>query len=193
MKILYGVIGFLSILFFGYSHPPLETINDLDIDRYMGNWHQIAAIPAAFQKKCVSDVQAEYRRLSDTHIEVVNSCVQANGETKYAFGRARVNCDFNIASRLQVTFVKFISWWLWAFGGDYWVIELGDHYEYSVVGEQSREYLWILSREPEMDQETLIELGQKIFDHGYDTCKIYITAGEFSGVQLCTLMNNDHQ
>jgi len=39
--------------------------------------------------------------------------------------------------------------------GDYWIIELGDDYEYAVIGHPSRDYLWILARAPELEAELL--------------------------------------
>lgn len=164
--------------FSGNAHgnlPPLQTAKDLDLDSYMGKWHQVALIPNWFQRKCVADTTAQYSKEDDGKVRVVNSCLKKDGKAQTADGSARVNPKYNDTSRLQVTFAQVFGIWFWIFGGDYWVMELGENYEYAVVGEPKREYLWILSRVKSMSSDLLTELEGKIAAQGYDTCAVKLT------------------
>lgn len=126
---------------FAEELPPVRTVPYVDLQRYMGKWYEIAAYPQSFQKDCVKS-QAEYSLRDDGKVNVINSCILKNGETKVAKGTAKV-VDKASNSKLKVTF-------FWPFAGDYWIIDLGQDYEYVVVGAPDRDYLWILSRQPEM-------------------------------------------
>ena len=57
----------------------------------------------------------------------------------------------------------------WPFYGDYWILDLGPNYEYAVVGEPGRKYLWILSRSPQMDEALYQQLLQKMAEKGFNT------------------------
>jgi apolipoprotein D and lipocalin family protein len=73
--------------------------------------------------------------------------------------------DQKTGAKLKVTF-------FWPFFGDYWIIELGPNYEYAVVGEPSRKYLWILSRTPQMDEADFAGITSRLKDKGYDASKL---------------------
>ncbi len=168
----------------------LETVEALSLERYVGLWHEIASIPQSFSKDCVKNTTAEYEALDGGLVKVLNSCEQADGKINVAEGRARVNTEFNVNSKLQVTFVKLIDW-VWSFSGDYWVIKLEPNYQWSVVGHPSFDYLWILSRSKTLDPVTLKEIRDFISSVGYDTCKVLTTANSDSpyttGQKLCDL------
>ena len=63
----------------------------------------------------------------------------------------------------------------WPFWGSYWILELDPDYRYAVVGHPSRNYLWILSRTPQMEDALYRDLMQRIEGHGYDTTRIVRT------------------
>ena len=56
----------------------------------------------------------------------------------------------------------------WPFKGDYWIIDLDKNYQYAIISEPDRQYLWILSRSPNMDTRTLETLKEKISSKGFD-------------------------
>ena len=119
---------------------------------------------------------------------MLNSCEKENGEVSVAKGAARINAKFNSPSKLQVTFVNILGNWIWAFSGDYWVMDLGANYEYSVVGDPSRKYLWILARKPQMTLDELKAIRVKIDSQNYDLSKIIVTQpGDLAGKKLSTL------
>ena len=164
----------------------LKTVDHLKLESYMGKWHQVAAIPAWFQRQCHKNTTAFYEKIDSRTIKVINQCEKKDGTNSSAEGRARIHDQYEVASKLQVTFAQIFQKWWWTIAGDYWVIELADDYSYSVVGDPDHKYLWILSREPSLDHETLQFLEEKISSHGYDTCKIKITQeGSLNETKLC--------
>lgn len=147
------------------NYPELKTVDYVDINRYTGKWYEIAAFPQSFQKGCFCST-AEYFTTDDDYIKVVNSCRKDSpeGELKQAEGKAFIEPNTGNA-KLTVQF-------FWPFRGKYWIIELDENYSYVVVGHPNREYLWILSRTPEMPNETYDMLIKRIYDKGFDTTRL---------------------
>lgn len=170
--------------------PPVKTVDSIDLQQYLGKWYEIAAIPQSFQKQCVGNTTAVYDTAEDGLISVVNTCDTASGHPSIANGRAKV-VDKNSNSKLKVTFVNFFGW-QFSLGGDYWILAIGDKYSYAIVGAPGRDYAWILSRNPHMTQEQIIEANQVLLTQGFDTCKLTSTIQK-SGLQqkipLCQLIS----
>jgi len=147
---------------------PLETVPRVDLERYLGTWYEIAAIPQRFQRDCVATT-ATYSKREDGDIAVLNQCREKTfgGKLKQARARAWV-ADPQTNAKLKVRF-------FWPFWGSYWIIELDPDYRYAVVGHPSRNYLWILSRTPQMDDAVYRELVRRIEAHGYDISRIVRT------------------
>lgn len=165
----------------------VPTVQYVDLNQYVGKWYEVASIPAWFQKKCIKNTTAEYRVLDFGRIDVVNSCETANGTLDVANGIAHV-VNKETQAELEVSFVPFFSFFGW-FAGQYNVIALGEKYEYSVVGDDTRGFGWILSRTPSLPMETLVNLERKITGVGYDSCKFLMSiqnGGGFSSrLPLC--------
>lgn len=161
-----------------------KTVEQVDLEKYIGRWYEIASIPQSFQKQCVSDTTAEYQVNADGTIQVINSCATKSGERSIAKGRAKVvNTETN--AELKVTFVHLFGHWIYTFGGGYYVVGLGQNYEYAIVGHPSFEYAWILSRTPQLDAVTLNDIDIQLKNLGYDSCALKITPqkGGFSEVK----------
>ena len=128
------------------SASEVTTVDQVDLDRYLGTWYEIASFPAWFQRGCTG-VTAEYSMRDDGMIEVVNSCRKGSldGKFKQSTGRARV-VDTETNAKLKVSF--FGPFW-----GNYWIIGLDPDYQWAVVGVPNHKYLWILSRTPTMDPD----------------------------------------
>ncbi|MEE0948028.1 MAG: lipocalin family protein [Bacteroidales bacterium] len=140
------------------------TVSNLDVNRFMGSWYEIARYEHSFEKG-MTHVKANYSLLPDGTIRVLNSGMK-NGKKKEIEGKARKKKDSNSNSKLEVSF------FLW-FYSDYFVFELDDNYQYAVIGSSSDKYLWILSRTPQLPQSTINDLLVKIKKRGYDTSKLY--------------------
>lgn len=169
--------------------PQVTTVEFIDLKKYLGTWFEIAAIPQSFQKQCVGNTTAVYGLTEAADlITVVNSCDTKSGERSIANGRAKV-IDEKSSSKLKVTFVNFLGW-KFIFGGDYWILSIGENYEYAVVVSPSRDYAWILSRDPQMLERHLREAMNALSRQGFDTCQL-ITTPQKGGLQakkpLCEL------
>lgn len=145
---------------------PVVSVPELDISRYAGQWYEIARLPLSFQNKCIGEVTATYTLRDDDLIGVRNACRTANGDNAVSEGVARTVADH--PGRLQVRFAPDWLSWLPVVWADYWVIALDPGYTWAVVGEPGRDYLWILSREPSMEQALFEQLKARAESMGYD-------------------------
>lgn len=154
---------------------PLQTIERLDVARYLGRWYEIAKYPNRFQRQCVADTQALYRLRDDGQLDVINRCRTASGETAEAVGRARQDGPAD-APMLEVRFAPAWLAWLPMVWGHYWVIDLDAGYQLAAVSEPNREYLWILSRTPTVDAAAYQALLGRLRAKGFDLSKLERTA-----------------
>jgi apolipoprotein D and lipocalin family protein len=140
---------------------PLETVEQVDIARYMGKWYEIAKYPVVFERGC-SGVTAEYTLRDDGTVGVLNTCRGSDGTTinNTIEGFASV-ADPSAPAKLTVYF-------FYPFGAPYWIIELDENYQYAVVGDPSRTYLWILSRTPTLDESIYSQIIERLPARGYD-------------------------
>ena len=145
----------------------LEVVGAVDLSRYAGRWYEIARLPNRFEKKCADSITATYTLRSDGKVDVVNRCRKANGGYTTAKGKAKI-VDKKTNAKLKVTF-------FWPFYGDYWILDLGSNYEYAVVGAPNRDYLWILSRTPQLDEQLYQRLLAKMAARGFDTARMIRT------------------
>jgi apolipoprotein D and lipocalin family protein len=143
----------------------LEVVPHVELEKYLGKWYEIAHLPAKFQEGC-NETTATYTLLKNGSISVLNQCIK-NGKMKQAKGKAKV-VDKNSSAKLKVTF-------FWPFYGDYWIIKLGDDYDYAVVGTPNRKYLWVLNRTPQMDERLYLQLIEYIRSKGFDVNKLIRT------------------
>jgi len=141
------------------------VVKELDIERYLGNWYEISRYDHRFESGLVG-VTASYSFREDGKIKVVNTGFKEtlDGQKSEAIGKARIP-DPNIPSKLKVSF-------FWFFYGDYFVLELDENYQWAVIGSSSDNYLWILSRTPQMDESLYNELLDKLTNRGYDVNKL---------------------
>ena len=149
----------------GVSLPPPEVVPSVDLTRYAGTWYEIASYPNRFQKGC-TETSAVYTLLPDGTLEVLNRCTR-KGKSDMIKGSARV-ADSATNAKLKVTF-------FWPFSGDYWIIDLGERYEYAVVTNPDRTYLWVLSRTPRLEEATYARIVAWLQSKEFETAKLVKT------------------
>lgn len=142
----------------------LQTVGQVNLEKYIGLWYEIAKIPNSFQKQCDCGTTAQYSLRADGRINVVNTCVKTNGSLSQASGVARV-IDTKSNSKIKVSFVSLFG--IHLFWGDYWIIGLDRDYQWAIVGNPTRKYGWILSRSPQMSQDELQQLFTQLRVQGY--------------------------
>ena len=145
-----------------------QPAKPVDLARYLGRWYEIARYEAWFQRGCES-VTADYALNKDGTIRVVNACRQGSitGKRKAATGKAKI-ADAATNAKLKVSFFG-------PFYGDYWVLDHADDYSWSIVGEPSGRYLWILSRQPHLTPEAFATLEARVKALGYDWSLVRVT------------------
>ena len=176
------LLFFINVLFFiciagiipvmAQKANPLKTVQSVDLERYKGLWYEIAKIPNRFQRKCASGTTAQYALRDVGKLDVINRCTTQKGKVIEAKGIARI-VDSESNAKLKVSFVKIFGFSL--FWGDYWIIGLGEEYEYAIVGTPSRKYGWILSRTPSLNDEKMEQIFNLLREQGYDPDDFEIT------------------
>lgn len=155
-------IPVLMIMLFSCNRhiSPPETVNQVNIEKYAGKWYEIATIPARFQKNCKC-TSAEYTLTGKDYIKVYNRCVSTkDGKVKDITGKAFPVKNSN-NSKLKVQF-------FWPFRGNYWIVDLASDYSWAVVSDPSRKYLWILSRNKQMENEKYKKITSTLQERGFD-------------------------
>ncbi|MCX6564020.1 MAG: lipocalin family protein [Candidatus Aminicenantes bacterium] len=160
-----GILGLTGMA--AAQDKPLETVPSVDLQKYLGRWYEISSFPQRFQKGCHCTV-AEYSMEKD-FVRVINTCRKdgPEGKESRAKGKAFVVKGSNNA-KLRVQF-------FWPFRGDYWIIDLAEDYSFAVVGAPDRDYLWILSRTPQMDEGLYQEIVKRCADKGFDINRLVKT------------------
>ncbi len=161
-----GTLLMMALLFFGCTSNsqkmPVDvtTVKKLEVEKYMGTWYEIARFDHRFEHR-LTGVTATYSLLPNGKIQVVNAGYKDSLQGKYTSANAKAKLP-NPAEpgKLKVYFVPF-------FGADYFVLDLDPDYQWALVGSSSPNYLWILSRNKDMDTETYQMLLNKLKARGY--------------------------
>lgn len=155
-------MGLISVIL-GKTTKKIPTVCNVDLNRYLGTWYEIARLPHSFEEG-LGNVTASYNLRSDGNIEVTNTGYK-NGEKKEVKGVAFVPSQ-NCTGRLLVSF-------FWFFKSEYKIILLDDvNYSYAVVTSSSRDYLWILNRDPIISDSLYEELVSFALSKGFDVQRL---------------------
>lgn len=150
---------------------PLQTVSSVDLKRYAGMWYEIARYPNKFERDCAGNVTATYTIKPDGNLEVINKCLKKDGKTYDTMGDGRI-VDKTSNAKFKVRFAPgYLSFFpkTWS---DYWIIDLASDYSYAVVGDPKRDYLWILSRTPKMDDATYQAILRRAEAKGFNPAKL---------------------
>lgn len=147
---------------------PLKTVPKLDISRYLGRWYEIGRFQHSFEKNLVG-ATAEYSLRKDGKVDVLNSGFKKTLDGKYSSVNAVAWVpDPKTPGALVVKFFGL-------FPSDYLVFGLDEeNYQWAVVGNNSRSYLWLLARTPEISPELLQKMKNIAVSQGYDLSGLYL-------------------
>ena len=139
-----------------------EPSKTVDLNRYAGLWYEIGRYENGFERGC-EGVTARYTVRDDGLVGVLNSCRQGGvaGEERTVEGKAKV-VENSGNAKLKVSF--FGPFYV----GDYWVLDRAEDYSWSIVGEPSGRYLWLLSRTPQPSAEVRETIMNRVRELGYD-------------------------
>jgi apolipoprotein D and lipocalin family protein len=143
-----------------------QPCKPVDLTRYLGKWYELARYDNWFERGCDA-VTAEYGLLPDGKVSVRNACRRGGlrGPEKVTTGKAQIIPNAG-NTKLKVSF--FGPFYI----GSYWVLDHGDDYEWSIVGEPSGRFLWILVRDPHLENAMQASLYRRARALGYDTVRL---------------------
>ena len=147
------------------SWDPLQTVPYVDINRFMGDWYVIANIPTFIEKRATNAIES-YKLNNQGEIETTFSFFQDSPSGKKKVYRPKGfihNSQTNAEWRMQ---------FVWPFKMPFLIIDLDPDYSYTVIGYPSRDFVWIMAREPQIPKETYKVIIQKLENVGYDLSKI---------------------
>ena len=150
------------------SKGDLPVVKTVNLQRYSGTWYEILRLPNSFEGGLIC-ITANYSLKDNGDIRVVNSGHKIDDPStiKTSTGTAWVP-DPAEPTKLKVRF-------FWPFSGNYWILALDPDYQYVMIGEPERDYLWILSREKTLGEQTINTLITQAKSQGFDTTKLLRT------------------
>jgi len=147
------------------SLPPIQTVDRIDLERFMGQWYVIASIPTPFEKDVYNGIEA-YRLAEDGTVETTFTFNKGGFDGPQKIYRAR---GF-VRDRQSNTVwgMQFV----WPFKAEYRVVYLDENYTRSVIGRSKRDYVWIMAREPVIPDAEYDRILQFLKTLGYDPGKL---------------------
>ena len=162
-----ALIAMVSL--FAKKATPVATVKNVDLNRYLGKWFQIAYYPNSFQPKDCGLTTAEYSMDARGKIIVKNTCFEdSQGQKIKKRATAKAWSVSKSNSKLKVRF-------FWPFTGDYWIVRLEENYQWAVVSDPGRKYLWVLARNNTMDKDTWADMANWLISNGWQPSRLKIT------------------
>ena len=137
-----------------------STVKSVDLNRYLGSWYEIAKFDHAFERE-IDYAMAKYSLRDDGKIDVLNTGIR-DGRARDAKGVAKLT---NTPGLFRVSFFG-------PFFGDYRIMMLDSNYQYALIGGSNENFLWILSRTPELDDATKSLILSEADRRGYKTNRL---------------------
>lgn len=149
----------------------VRPVDDFDLDRYLGKWYEIARLDHSFERG-LQQVTAEYSMREDGGVRVLNGGFSTkDGEWKEAEGKAYFVEDKN-TGYLKVSFFG-------PFYGSYVIFGLDrTDYSYAFISGPNTSYLWLLSRQPTVDDEVMAQFRDRASDLGFDLNELILVEQE---------------
>lgn len=134
-----------------------------EINKYLGLWYEMASVPSWFQRR-LKNVTAEYQLIENGKISVLNQGIgEITGIRQVVRGSARVES----LSRTPLLKVKFFI-----AESDYKILQFDQNYQYALVGGESPNFVWILSRQKTIPKSVFDNYVQIAKSFGYNTEKL---------------------
>lgn len=149
---------------------PVTAIPALDLNRYLGKWYEICRLPLKWEDEAAADITARYSLEPNGTVRVDNRCFNAEGKPTQALGEATPVNDGK--SQLKVSFLPEGLRWVPFTKGDYWVLKLDPGYRLSLVGTPDRNHLWLLAREPNVDEAEKAAYLAEARRQGFDLSRL---------------------
>ena len=169
--VMTGFIGAGAPWLHAQSAPSVHPTPDVDIDRYLGRWYELARYPDRAERRCTANVVVHYTPRVDGSLDVRNTCTTAEGAIE-ARGVARRAADHGPVSKLEVRFAPAIFSFVPGAWEDHWILYVAPDYSAAVIGTPDRKMLWLLARTPDVDMPTFARLVDAARAQGYDVDRL---------------------
>ena len=145
----------------GSSLKPMPVVDYVDLDRFMGDWYVIATIPTFLERDAYNPIET-YQRDNDGTIATTFTFNKGslNGPAKIYRPRGFIK-DKRTNAIWDMQFV-------WPIKADYRIVYLDDNYQQTIIGRNSRDYVWIMARTPKISQKDYLNLVARVNSLGYD-------------------------
>lgn len=165
MKRLMIMLAAVPALYGCSHHPPMATVDYVDIERFMGDWYVVANIPTFIEKGAHNAVET-YARNDDGTIATTFTFLDGgfDGEQKTYNPKGFIK-DAKTNALWGMQFI-------WPIKADYRIIYLDEAYSKTVIGREARDYVWVMARKPQLSPDEYEEIVRFIADIGYDTSKM---------------------
>jgi apolipoprotein D and lipocalin family protein len=177
-------------LFWIPSALALTPVVGFELDRYLGTWYEIAAIPGFLQSHCARDTQTAYTAAENGAIGIMSRCLRVDGTAEINESRARA-LEPSLPSVMKVTSVHFLGIWWYPFGRESIIIAFDPGYRWLASAHPSLRYGRILSREPSLSDDALRSIAATLGDEGFDLCTFVLTpqtGGRDRPAKLCEVL-----
>ena len=143
------------------SQPPMATVDKVDLQRFMGDWYVIANIPTFLEQGAHNPVESYALNADGTIATTFTFNADSfEGEEKIYHPKGFIrNTESNAEWGMQ---------FIWPIKADYRIVYLDDDYQYTVIGRNSRDYVWIMARNAQIPDQIYGELRDFVIDLGYD-------------------------
>ncbi len=158
----------LGLLLVGCAGSPKNppATEQVDLQRYQGTWYELARLPMFFQQQ----------------LRAIGGALPLAGRPEHPGDQSLPDPGWRLGAgggravaqqpgRTDKLWVRFDNWFANLFPnvarGDYWVLAVDDDYRTALVGNPNREYLWLLSRTPQVSQQTRERLLEEARSRGY--------------------------
>ncbi len=147
--------------------PGQTTVDHVDLDRFMGNWYEVARYETSIQSECGA-AKVNYKLEQRMHIEVLHACHdKESGKIIHAKGLGEI-VDKKTNAKWKVSYIPIFKKWH-VFSGSIWIVALDKEYQYAILGHPTHKHLWILSRSPDISTAKYDELVSIASWKGYKT------------------------
>ncbi|SPL71792.1 lipocalin family protein [Acinetobacter stercoris] len=182
LKISLGVLFalFLSFSFHAFASEKTEILaipEQVEIDKYLGVWYEIARKPAAIQKNCAKNAMAIYTFNENGNIVINNRCLDQTGKLQNVYGEAFIT-NPPINSKFKVSFLPEYVRWIPVIRGDYWILKLDPEYQMALIGDPDRKNLWLIARTPNPDPVMVNQYLEFAKSEGYQLDDLIRTVQE---------------
>jgi apolipoprotein D and lipocalin family protein len=147
------------------THPPMPTVDRVDLDRFMGDWYVVANIPTFLER--------------GAHNAVERYALNPDGTVATTFTFREGGFDGEVKTYHPTGYIQDTEtnalWgmqFVWPVKADYRIVYLDEDYTRTVIGRQARDYVWVMARAPDLSEAEYAEITEIIGELGYDTSKL---------------------